>query len=485
MSKILSLEIENFQSHKKTKIEFDDGMTVILGPTDQGKSSIIRALKWVLYNEPRGSDFISVGENFCRVKLTLEDNTQIIREKGVNRNRYILIKNGEEMVFEGFGNTIPQEIYKAHGIPKIKIDKDAISFANLSEQLEGPFLLSENPATRARILGKLAGIHVLDAALKITNKELNDYNFKEKIVLQKLEELNNRLNEYKDLYEVKYKLDIAKNLIEFLKVKLSSLKNLMSIKEKFQYISEEEYNINLLLKSLQTVEGAEELTKTAAKKTLSFKQLFNLYQKLIELELQKLSIQKVLNDTKNVLIAERIFIETNDKIQKYKKLKDFSLKLNKLEKERLLILSIMEKTKDVNKSEEFYTKAEENLKKYKDLLDIKNKIVNLSKNIKQLEQKANNFKDIFKIEEYLKQLDNKKTLLEKLKTLKEELIANQNNINETLRYSEKIEDYLTKESHKYVFLMKKLSKCPICFSILDEKQVEKIAAEILSKGGND
>ena len=61
MGVISSLTLENFQSHKESKIVFDKGLTVIIGQTDQGKSAIIRALKWVLYNEPRGTDFITAG----------------------------------------------------------------------------------------------------------------------------------------------------------------------------------------------------------------------------------------------------------------------------------------------------------------------------------------------------------------------------------------------------------------------------------------
>ena len=119
MGCIKSLKLINFQSHRETKINFHKGLTVILGQTDQGKSAIIRALKWVLYNEPRGTDFITAGSKYCRVELEMEDGSIIIRERDGQRNRYILKQNGQEQIFEGFGNTVPFEIVKAHGIPKV------------------------------------------------------------------------------------------------------------------------------------------------------------------------------------------------------------------------------------------------------------------------------------------------------------------------------------------------------------------------------
>lgn len=121
---IKRIKLENFQSHVDTEIALSEGLTVILGPTDQGKSAIIRALKWVLYNEPRGSDFITVGCKTCRVSLEMTDGTVITRERDGNKNRYILKKGDEEQVFEGFGANVPAEVIQAHGIPKIQIDTD-------------------------------------------------------------------------------------------------------------------------------------------------------------------------------------------------------------------------------------------------------------------------------------------------------------------------------------------------------------------------
>ena len=45
------VRLENFQSHKNSIIDFDRGLNVIVGPSDSGKSAIIRAIKWALYNE--------------------------------------------------------------------------------------------------------------------------------------------------------------------------------------------------------------------------------------------------------------------------------------------------------------------------------------------------------------------------------------------------------------------------------------------------
>jgi len=53
-SMIKKLILKNFQIHKKLVLEFDEKITVIKGSNDSGKSSIIRAIYWIFYNQPTG-----------------------------------------------------------------------------------------------------------------------------------------------------------------------------------------------------------------------------------------------------------------------------------------------------------------------------------------------------------------------------------------------------------------------------------------------
>ena len=56
---IKQLNIHNFQSHEDSSLNFTEGVNVIIGASDSGKSAIIRALKFVVYNSPSGSDMRS------------------------------------------------------------------------------------------------------------------------------------------------------------------------------------------------------------------------------------------------------------------------------------------------------------------------------------------------------------------------------------------------------------------------------------------
>lgn len=61
--KVKSIDIENFQSHENTHIDFDMGLNIIIGESNNGKSSILRAMDWVVDNQPLGTDFIMTGKS--------------------------------------------------------------------------------------------------------------------------------------------------------------------------------------------------------------------------------------------------------------------------------------------------------------------------------------------------------------------------------------------------------------------------------------
>ncbi len=93
MNSIEAVRLENFQSHLDTYIELDKGLNVLVGQSDSGKTAILRGVRWVLFNQPRGTDFIRVGADFVRATVFFSDGTAIVRERTASKNRYIIKKN--------------------------------------------------------------------------------------------------------------------------------------------------------------------------------------------------------------------------------------------------------------------------------------------------------------------------------------------------------------------------------------------------------
>lgn len=168
---IKTLRIENFQSHKDSTLNFHPNFNCIVGTGNSGKSSLVRALSFILFGQWEPS-WVRNGATHCRISLTLDNGTIITREKGAKANKYIAEVPGlAPQVYENFGTHIPEEIEKLTHIFKAQIgDKEELNL-NLSSQLDNLFLLSNPGSYKAKVLGKLSKAHYLDYALKEISKD--------------------------------------------------------------------------------------------------------------------------------------------------------------------------------------------------------------------------------------------------------------------------------------------------------------------------
>ncbi|MHA1922100.1 MAG: AAA family ATPase, partial [Candidatus Heimdallarchaeota archaeon] len=152
------LEITNFQSHKNTILEFHPGTNVILGQSDVGKSSIIRAINWAVSNRPSGDSFRA---NFSKsnTEVGIEFNSgYIVREKGKVFNGYVTEKDS----YKALRTDVPQEIK----------DITQMQEVNIQPQYKSYFLLDETPGNVAKAFNSVSGLEEMDASLKNINSKV-------------------------------------------------------------------------------------------------------------------------------------------------------------------------------------------------------------------------------------------------------------------------------------------------------------------------
>jgi len=152
---INSIKIQNFQSHKDTRLELDPGLNAIVGPSDCGKSVVFRALNWVINNRPSGNEFHSWwgSDPLVRIGIGKEN---ITRSRNKSKNLYILGRQA----FEAFGSNVPDEISKVLNISDI----------NFQFQLDDPFLFGQTPGNIARKLNEVVDLAIIDKALFAINQ---------------------------------------------------------------------------------------------------------------------------------------------------------------------------------------------------------------------------------------------------------------------------------------------------------------------------
>lgn len=143
---MLSLHLQNFQSHKETRIAFHPGVNAIIGSSDSGKSALLRALKWALFNKPGGEAFCSFwgGDTLAKVEI----NGRVVARSRGKENAYFL--DGEKYLAFGAGTL--DAIAKAHKALPV----------NFQEQMDSPYLLSLSAGEVAKILNKAVDLDCID-----------------------------------------------------------------------------------------------------------------------------------------------------------------------------------------------------------------------------------------------------------------------------------------------------------------------------------
>lgn len=152
------LTLRNFQAHEKLTIEFSPEVTTIIGRTDRGKSSIIRALKWLVTNKPGGTAFIRHGAPEAKVILRV-DNRTVKRVRGME-NKYVIDKK----TLKAFKHEPPEEITNLLSLGP----------QNFQAQHDAPFWFAQSPGEVSRQLNQIINLGAIDKTLANLNAKLRE-----------------------------------------------------------------------------------------------------------------------------------------------------------------------------------------------------------------------------------------------------------------------------------------------------------------------
>lgn len=475
MKYIKRVVLENFQSHKYTEIEFDQYLNVIVGPSDHGKTAIIRALKWALFNEPSGDFFIREGEKECSVTVIFSDNTKVKRFRSKSKNAYYLYdEKGEEMIFEGFGTNVPQEIIDKTSMRKVVLDSSQSNSINISEQLEGPFLLSEKNATRANAIGRLVGVHIVDDALKDTLKDIRNLNMRKKNHGDTLEKLE------KDLIEYDYLEDLVEKVEQMEKLKHDIYSNQMNLNKLSQILidlNKIEEDIKLVEEYLDRLENlykAINIEKRLNKKINVFNYINTKYNKLDEIQTQIKHDYNLLNSLKKIYKTKEII----DIINVYY---DKMISLNKINTEYMYVYhnilknkKIFFELKDIDNVEKSIKVSEKKYLRLVELLNLNYKLDRINKSLSIgiiYIDKLSNLDLILKIQNSLKEKHKLLKGLMDYKSKYDKIIIRKLDAEKNLA---EINGEIKKQLKQYKFILTKIEVCPLCFSSIDGVKIDEI-----------
>lgn len=306
---ITKIEIKNFQSHKNTVLEFDKGVNVICGESDNGKSAVIRAIRWVVENQPQGIDKInsSWNEDFkepLSVKLYTE-NGYVERIRDKKRNGYNLCKNGEkEIVLDAIGKGVPKEVTEFLNVSDV----------NFQYQLDPIYLLSKTPGQASQYLNEIVHLDSIDSVMSNADSDKRQVASEQKIVEADIKKLEEGLRDYEWIDEADTLCKRTKKLDEIvsnINLQAAELNNSIVSYETLEQSKVDLSEHNKLIEQIESIviPDVSELEESISN--------YNLYgNQIVDLS----EANKLVNDIDSIIITDTKELE--DSISQYSELSE-------------------------------------------------------------------------------------------------------------------------------------------------------------------
>lgn len=452
--KINRIHLENYRIHDKLDVEFDSGINLLLGENGKGKSSILEAIGYALFDsELRGGnqrEAIKYGKKSAKIEIEFTgiDGEDYIVTRKIPGSTSIYKKDNPELQLIGKEDRIRE-------LCGIKGDLKGI-YDNVIVAKQNEFISSfkEKDSDREKIFNKVFNTDI-----------------------------------YKKIYEG-YSKDAVNRYEKDIEIEKSSMGNIAEImedpadiKEKLDFEKEraKEYNLSLNLLNNE---------KNKVKESLNLYNVLNLEMEKLTGEINALNenlknkneeLDKLYISLKESEISEKIVKENREKYEEYQK---YSQEINILKIRKKELEKIKEKCllheKEINLLEKLNSEIDGEIKVFENkkenneslLLERKNKLFETEKEIEDKKKK---------FIEYKSELNKIIPLLAKLEEFEKKLESGENNIkNFEIKLEEKLED-INKEKEKRKYLMSENLESQLSELEEHEKKKKSLEDEILKK----
>lgn len=288
--KIKTIELINFMNHVNTKIDLADGINLVTGSSDNGKSAIMRALYSVLLDK-HDSGWIRDGEKEYTVKITFMNGDTFERTKGKKNVLSMTPYGGETKTAQSYGKDMPEDYRKFIGY----IPETSDGPLPFSLQKKDVFLVDKKELSLGQEISVLLQVDDLEKGASNLKKEITKYNSQTKDLQADRQKLETDLEQYADL-------DRKLKLVEDLDKILSFHKELS----------------DLINRKRSTLSSCRDIYNEALSVTAKLKQAKNVY-KLLSTELVEIENQQSVVDDKNSMIDNAIsLVDRIEEIEKNK-----------------------------------------------------------------------------------------------------------------------------------------------------------------------
>jgi exonuclease SbcC len=239
---IKSIKLTNFQRHKDSLFKFTPGVNIISGKTKAGKSSIVRALRYVSENRPITNKYERRGQKGFVIDVEFDDGVvSRVKDKG---NKYIL--NGKEL--NAVGTDVPEEVSQFFGFNDF----------SLQGQFDAVKFLTDSPGKVAKYINSITKQEIIEEVTKNINTEVknitDEKNTTERLLLEneqkltslseltklkaKKDKIQNKIGEHTEAVKIYYALSVIVDNVSKIEKRINSFPDLNSLSKEVNKVIE-------------------------------------------------------------------------------------------------------------------------------------------------------------------------------------------------------------------------------------------------------
>jgi DNA repair protein SbcC/Rad50 len=170
--KLSALRLVNFRQHADTRVEFQSGITGIIGPNGSGKTTLLEAIAWALYGAGAQRGAID-GIRFLRAEGRSSVGVELDFELGGHRYRVQRGLRRAELFLDG--NPVANSITSVNEFLLRRLGMSRTEFFNtyFTGQKELNAMAAMSPAERAQFVSRVLGYEKLKAARDLVRQRGN------------------------------------------------------------------------------------------------------------------------------------------------------------------------------------------------------------------------------------------------------------------------------------------------------------------------
>lgn len=471
--KLTQVVLENFQSHEHSVFDIADGLNVFTGESSNGKSALMRAMRWLMDNHGKSQreSFIRHGTDFAKVTALFDNGmkvSRVIHSKAHRDNGWVIY---DPIEGERSGNThMLDEVRELFGYTKVQHDTNDELDVNFMNQGDGWYFIGDHvtASKRAKAIGAIFGTHYTDAVMKDLERELRKVRQEVKIREEDLESAENNIKSFDYLEDVEALMVQVQALIESLQQKDERKHGIDELMVKHQELDAQKKTLEEILDSTANLDDVNKLMDDLTDNHKQYGVITQLLSRQAQIIADGQHSKEIMNNLSHVDEASNNLEQLQKIVNDFKQLSDITQRERANREERMSVQRTLDELKHLddaasaiermNKQYAQHTQLSALIQRMSIVMDggrESKEALNALKGLDEAKIKAQHLSELITLREQLeKQLTNAQRCAERMDVEKT-----------TIDKQSKI---IADMQEEYKELLDEHGACPTCGQVVDE-----------------